>query len=306
MKKVIILLGPTGVGKTGASIMLAQHLDTEIISADSMQIYKGMDIGTAKPTRQERASVKHHMIDVVSPSAPFSAGQYVEAVTPIINSLLSRQKIPLIVGGTGLYIKALTRGIFSGPSADWALREELLAMEHDEKGTLYSYLLHLDPYAAEKISSNDIRRIVRAIEVCLKSHEKMSLLQEKLTRPLPFEFIKIGLTRQRQELYSIIEQRVDSMIEAGLINEVEAILRMGPDRTPLQAIGYKEIAGYLQGTLSKEEAIRLVKRNSKRYAKRQFTWFRKEEGIRWIDATGVSSDRELYLLITAALMRETP
>lgn len=306
MKKVIILLGPTGVGKTGASIMLAQHLDTEIISADSMQIYKGMDIGTAKPTRLERASVKHHMIDVVSPSAPFSAGQYVEAVTPIINSLLSRQKIPLIVGGTGLYIKALTRGIFSGPSADWALREELLAMEHDEKGTLYSYLLHLDPHAAEKISSNDIRRIVRAIEVCLKSHEKMSLLQEKLTRPLPFEFIKIGLTRQRPELYSIIEQRVDSMIEAGLINEVEAILRMGPDRTPLQAIGYKEIAGYLQGTLLKEEAIRLVKRNSKRYAKRQFTWFRKEEGIRWIDATGVSSDRELYLLITAALMRDTP
>ncbi len=305
MNRVIVLLGPTGVGKTGASLLLAKHLDTEIISADSMQVYRGMDIGTAKPSQQERLSVRHHMIDVVSPSESFSAGQYIETVTPVINELLSRGKTPLIVGGTGLYIKALTRGIFSGPPADWGLREELLTMEEQEQGLLHSYLSRLDPEASEKVAPNDIRRIVRAIEVCLKSNEKMSLLQEKLTKPLPYEFIKIGLTRERRELYSIIEQRADSMIRDGLISEVETILRMTPDKTPLQAIGYKEIADYLRGSISEDEAIRLIKRNSRRYAKRQFTWFRKEAGIHWIDITGISSSADIFHLILRVIMQCT-
>lgn len=297
MNRVIILLGPTGVGKTGASILLAKELDTEIISADSMQIYKDMDIGTGKPTIEERAGVRHHMIDDVEPSESYSVGRYIETIAPIIEDLHRKGKIPVIVGGTGLYIKAITRGIFSGPSADLALREELLSVETEEKGSLYSYLSDIDPKAAQKIEKNDTRRIIRAIEVCLKSKEKMSLMQERLTKPLPYEFIKIGLTRDRKELYEIIEKRIDSMIESGWIEEVERLLKMNPDRTPLQAIGYKEFAMYLQGEITQEEAVRLVKRNTKRYAKRQFTWFKKEEGITWIDITGVYESREIFKMI---------
>src|SRR5512139_2985802 len=193
MKQVIILLGPTGVGKTGASILLAQALDTEIISADSMQIYRGMDIGTAKPSETERAAVKHHMIDITDPTEPYSAGEYIKTIPTIIEDLHARGKVPLIVGGTGLYIKAVTRGIFSGPSADWDLREELLSAEGTEQGFLYEYLLKVDRSAAARIERNDTRRIVRALEVCLKGKDRISVLQERLTKPLPYDFIKIGL-----------------------------------------------------------------------------------------------------------------
>jgi len=301
MKKVIILLGPTGVGKTGASILLAKELDTEIISADSMQIYKGMDIGTAKPTKEERALVRHHMVDIVEPSESYSVGKYIETIAPIIDALYKKEKIPVIVGGTGLYIKAITRGIFSGPSADLELREKLLSVEKEEKGSLYSYLSNIDTEAAQKIQKNDTRRIIRAIEVCLKSNGKISLMQETLTKPLPYEFIKIGLTRERIELYEVIEKRVDSMIRSGLIEEVERLLKTNPGRTPLQAIGYKEFAMFLQGEIAQEEAVRLVKRNSRRYAKRQFTWFKKENDINWIDITGAYESREIFNLIKSSL-----
>ncbi len=306
MKKVIILLGPTGVGKTGASILLARALDTEIISSDSMQIYRGMDIGTAKPAKEERALIIHHMIDIVPPSEPYSAGQYIKTVVPIIERIHKSGKIPLIVGGTGLYIKAITRGLFSGPSADWTLREELLSAEEEERGSLYSYLLEIDPDTAKKIEENDTRRIVRAIEVCLKGREKMSSLQIKLTRPLPYEFIKIGLTRDRKELYGIIENRVDKMVMEGLIEEVKAVLSIHPDKTPMQAIGYKEFAMHLNGESTEEEAVNLVKRNTKRYAKRQFTWFRNEEGVEWIDITGISGSVDIFNAIKAVLEKSHP
>jgi tRNA dimethylallyltransferase len=294
MNKVIILLGPTGVGKTEVSILLARALDTEIISADSMQIYKGMDIGTAKPSEAQRMNIKHHMIDSVSPAEPFSVGRYIEDVKPIIENLHKKNKIPIVAGGTGLYIKAMTRGIFSGPSADWKLREELASLEEGQDGALYSYLQELDPEAAAKIMPADTRRIIRAIEVCLKTKQGMSELQQKLTRPLPYEFIKIGLTRDRKELYKMIEERVDKMIEAGLVEEVKKILGMKPDKTPMQAIGYKEIAMYLNGEIPLEEAIRLTKRNTKRYAKRQYTWFNKEEDIHWLEITGIQDVNEIF------------
>ncbi|MDA8241383.1 MAG: tRNA (adenosine(37)-N6)-dimethylallyltransferase MiaA [Nitrospiraceae bacterium] len=301
MKRVIILLGPTGVGKTGASILLAKALGTEIISADSMQIYRGMDIGTAKPSLPERSGVRHHMIDIVDPSVSFSTGQFIRRVTGVIGALHEKGKAPVIVGGTGLYIKAITRGIFSGPSADWALREELIETERGEKGALYSYLSGIDPEAAERIGHNDTRRVIRAIEVCLKSGDKMSLLQEKRTRPLPYDFIKIGLTRERKELYGMIERRVEKMIGEGLVGEVERLLGRSPDRTPLQAIGYKEIASHLSGDISLEEAVRLVKRNTRRYAKRQYTWFRREEGIRWLNITGIYTSEEVFAKIKEVL-----
>lgn len=293
MNKVIILLGPTGVGKTGVSLLLAKKLGTDIISADSMQIYRHMDIGTAKPTPDERAMVKHHMIDIVGPRESYSTGKYIDAVVPIIEGLHRKGKIPIVAGGTGLYIKAMTRGIFSGPSADWSLRENLLAGEKAENGSLYKYLGELDPEAAGKITPNDTRRIIRALEVSLKSASNISDMQKRFTQPLPYEFIKIGLSRDRKELYSLIEKRVDEMIANGLEEEVKNVLHLieASFVSPLpsmQAIGYKEIAMYLQGGISRDEAVRLIKRGSKRYAKRQFTWFRKEEGISWVDITGIS------------------
>ena len=301
MNKVIILLGPTGVGKTEVSILLAKALGTEIISADSMQIYRGMDIGTAKPSEEQRISVKHHMIDNVSPSEPYSVGRYIEDVTPVIDELHRKGKIPIIAGGTGLYIKAMTRGIFSGPSADWKLREELASLEEGQDGALYSYLQELDSEAASKIMPTDTRRIIRAIEVCLKTKQGMSELQQKLTRPLPYEFIKIGLTRDRKELYKMIEERVDKMIEAGLVEEVKKIIAIHPFSdspihllSSMQAIGYKEIAMHLNGEIPFEEAIRLIKKSTKRYAKRQFTWFKKEEDILWIDITGIQDVNEIF------------
>ncbi len=301
MKRVIILLGPTGVGKTGASILLAQALGTEIISADSMQIYRGMDIGTAKPSEEERAGIIHHMIDIVDPTEPYSAGEYLRAIAPIIEELHARGKAPLIVGGTGLYIKAITRGIFSGPSADWDLREELLLAEETEQGSLYTYLLKIDPDAAARIERNDTRRIVRALEVCLKGKDRISVLQERETQPLPYDFIKIGLTRDRKELYTMIERRVERMLEQGLMEEVKTLVGKMPDRTPLQAIGYKEIASFLRGEVPIDEAVRLVKRNTRRYAKRQFSWFKKEEGISWIDVTGMHESHDIFSKIMNAL-----
>lgn len=294
MKKVIILLGPTGVGKTGASILLAKGLNTEIISADSMQIYRHMDTGTAKPTATEREGIKHHMIDIIEPSEEFSVGRYIEMITPIIEDLLKRGKTPLIVGGTGLYIRAMTRGIFKGPSADWSLRERLLEVEKREKGSLYNYLMELDSEAAERIMPRDTRRIIRAIEVCLKTKTEITELQKSFTEPLPFDFVLIGLKRERKELYRLIEERVDRMVSSGLLDEVKMILSMKPGKTALQAIGYKEMISHLRGEITFDDAVRLIKKRTKAYAKRQFTWFKKEKGIMWIDITGLYTPFEIY------------
>ncbi|MCL5021787.1 MAG: tRNA (adenosine(37)-N6)-dimethylallyltransferase MiaA [Nitrospirae bacterium] len=295
--KVIILLGPTGVGKTAASLLLAQALKTEIISADSMQIYRHMDIGTAKPSGEQMSLVKHHMIDIVEPSENFSTGTYTERVVPIIEGLHAKGKIPLVVGGTGLYIKAMTRGIFAGPSADWALREELLAREKRQRGFLYRRLRELDAEAASGVKSADTRRIVRALEVFLKTETGISALQKDLTRPLPYEFVKIGLTRQRKELYELIEKRVDAMLAEGLVEEVKRLLLMNPGKTAMQAIGYKEVALFLENGMSLEATAGLIKKRSKNYAKRQFTWFRKEKAIEWLDITGAFKDEGVYKTI---------
>ncbi len=313
--KVIILLGPTGAGKSGVSILLANALDTEIISADSMQIYRHMDIGTAKPTVDERALVKHHMIDIVDPWELYSTGKYIDKVKPFIEEIHRKGKIPIVVGGTGLYVKAMTRGIFSGPSADWSLREDLLSMEEEEKGALFRLLQDLDQEASQRIVPNDIRRIIRAVEVSLKGDSSISEMQKRMTRPLPYKFIKIGLMRDRKELYQMIEMRVEKMLTEGLVEEVKRVTNLVADRERLdnretgkernidlplpsmQAIGYKEIILYLEGKISLEEAVRLIKKVSKRYAKRQFTWFKKEEGIHWIDITGIYDSSMIFNLI---------
>jgi tRNA dimethylallyltransferase len=289
------------VGKTGVSILLAMKLETEIISADSMQIYRHMDIGTEKPSPEERRAVRHHMIDIVEPTGGFSAGRYVEAVVPIVEGLHIEGKIPLFVGGTGLYIKAMTRGLFSGPGEDRELRDKLAA---EDSETLYMRLRSMDPEAAGAIEPGDRRRVVRALEVCLRSGKKISEMRQEHTAPLPWNFLKIALTRDRKELYRMIEKRVESMIARGLLEEVRNLLSLNPSETPLQAIGYKELAGHLRGEYSLDEAVALIKRNTKRYAKRQFTWFRKEEALQWVDVTGVHEPEDILARVLPFV--ETP
>lgn len=245
--------------------------------------------------------VKHHMIDIVEPSGYFSAGSYVDQVVPIIEGLHSRGRIPVVVGGTGLYIKAMTRGIFSGPPADWKLREELLSMEEKDRGSLYRYLQELDPEAASRVMRADTRRIVRSLEVCLKTRDRIAELQKRLTRPLPYEFIRIGLSRERKELYGLIDERVDSMLSKGLPEEVRNLLLLHPGKTAMQAIGYKEMAAHFKGEYSMDEAVRLIKKRTRNYAKRQFTWFRQESGITWSDLTGLFRAEEIYGTIAILL-----
>jgi tRNA dimethylallyltransferase len=295
MKKTLIILGPTGVGKTSATLLLAKNLGSEIISADSMQIYRLMDIGTAKPSAEEMRAVRHHMINIVDPWESYSSGRYIAEVRSIIADLHNRNMLPLIVGGTGLYVKAMTRGLFEGPSADWDLRAELMEQEENDPGILFRKLTACDPDAAARIGPNDLRRIIRSLEVCLKSGAAMSQLQAEHTEKLPFDFVKIGITRDRVELYEIINRRVDQMMERGLLDEVKSVLaeirkhHCGPtsEISALQAIGYKELIRHIEGAISLDEAVERIKQGSRNYAKRQFTWFRKEENIHWIDITGI-------------------
>ncbi|MBI4682786.1 MAG: tRNA (adenosine(37)-N6)-dimethylallyltransferase MiaA [Nitrospirae bacterium] len=295
MKPVIIILGPTGVGKTGLSILLAKALKTEIISADSMLVYRHMDIGTAKPSSAELGAVPHHLINILEPDERFSAGLFKEKASEIIRVLHNKNKIPLIVGGTGLYIRSLTSGLFEGPGADESLREELKEEEKQHgKGFLFDKLKSLDSEAAGKIEPNDLRRIVRALEISLKAEKGISEIQKESTRPLDCSFIKIGLSRERKELYRIIEDRVDKMMEQGLLDETKRLLKMDPDKTALQALGYKEMALFLDGAADFESAVRLTKKRTRMYAKRQYTWFRREPDIHWIDITGIMEAGKIF------------
>jgi len=295
MDKVIILLGPTCVGKTGVSILLAKALNTEIIIADSMQVYRHMDIATAKPSPVGlKKEVKHHLIDILPPTKSFSAGLFRDMAVMVINDLLRQGKIPLVVGGTGLYIRTLTSGLFPASPADWQLRERLLKEEElFGRGYLYEKLKTIDPKASEKINPRDLRRIIRAIEVSTKEQRAISELQHSYTVPQAYKFIKIGLLRDRGELYKLIEQRVDRMIEEGLVKETKELLKMNPHRIPMQSLGYKEIGLYLNGSITLDAAIRLLKKRTKMYAKRQFTWFKKEPDIQWVDITGIMDSEEI-------------
>lgn len=260
-----------------------------------MQVYKGMDIGTAKPSLQQRAAVKHHLIDIVEPTQEFSVGEYLRRAKRIIDDLSRNGKIPLIVGGTGLYIKALTRGIFEGPKANRNLRRSLEVEEKVYgKGYLHERLREIDPLSASRIHPSDLRRIIRALEVYEIERRPISVLQEKRTIRSPYSPIKIGLMRDRDELYKMIEKRVDRMLSQGLLQEVRLLVKKGcsEDMTSMQGLGYRHFLRYLKGEYSLDDAIRILKRDTKRYAKRQFTWFRKEEGITWLDITGITDSQK--------------
>ena len=295
-KPILIIAGPTAVGKTDASLLLAMELGAEIVSADSMQIYRGMDIGTAKPTPEQRKEVYHHLIDIVQPDQPYSVGDYLRDARSAISGILSSGGTPIVVGGTGLYIRALTRGLFHGPPADLALREQLLRRESDDPGSLYSDLAQADPEAAVKIHPNDLRRTVRALEVFHLRDRKLSdFHREHGFSDTPFEFNLLFLVRSRGELYPRIEKRVDQMIAQGLEAEVRSLADRGYSRdlSSMQALGYQHFMRFFLQEITREEAVALLKRDTKRFAKRQFTWFRREPQARWVDITGLDEPVEI-------------
>lgn len=285
--RIVAIVGPTAVGKSQLALELATRINAEIISADSMQVYRYMDIGTAKPTPDEQKKVKHHLIDILYPDEGFSAALFKQEAREAISNVDRQGKVAIVAGGTGLYIKALTRGLFKGPGADQELRR-VLRKKAVITGNdyLYKELSELDPVTAARLHPNDSFRIIRAIEVCRLTKKPLSEYHEKHGfKDSPFDIFKIGLYIDRQDIYSRIEKRVDRMIAIGLVDEVKCLLDMGytRDLNSMQGLGYKQINGYLSGEFSLDEAILQVKQDTKRYAKRQMTWFRADPEINWYE-----------------------
>ena len=293
---LLILLGPTGVGKTGISIKLAQKMpDIQIVSADSMQIYKYMDIGTAKPAKNILKTIKHHMIDIVDPAENFDVIKYSELAAKIILDVFKRGKIPILAGGSGLYISSIINPLFAGPDKDIEYRDSLgeEARLHGKK-YLHEKLSRIDSISALKIEINDLRRIIRALEVYKSTGKTISYLQKKAsTKNTKFNYQIIGFKRDRENLYQRINLRVDKMIRHGFIEEVKTLRKMGykEDLNSMQGLGYKQINKYLNDEYSKEEAIDLIKIGTRHYAKRQMTWFKnKIENIEWIDLDKINEN----------------
>lgn len=269
------------------AIHVAERLGGEIISADSRQIYKHLDIGTAKPTPEQRQRIPHHLIDIIEPDQRFTAAEYGDLARNTLREVFQREKTPIVCGGAGLYLRAVTEGFFDGPAADPEIRQRLESSA-DQKGlgALYRQLVQSDPEAAQRINPNDKLRIIRSLEVLQICGKPLSLLQkEGRYPPKEFDFIKVGLIEERQELYKKIERRVDTMIEEGLLEEVRSLTARGYDRelAPFKTVGYQEIFDHLEGKYSLERATELVKRNTRRYAKRQLTWFNKDKEIHWFE-----------------------
>jgi tRNA dimethylallyltransferase len=282
--RVAVLVGATAAGKTAVALALAQSLGAEIVNADSLQIYRELDVGTAKPTREERALAPHHLIDVADPPEPYDAARYCREGREVLHALERRGVPPLVVGGTGLYLKALLSGLFAEGEPRAGVRERL----RQEMGTLglpalYQRLLHLDPATAARLHPHDTYRIIRALEVMEATGKPLSqFIAAHRFQDAPYEVLKLGLMLPRDELYRKIDARVQLMLAAGWLEEVEALLtRYPPTLKPLQALGYRHLINYLTGRWSWEEALTLLARDTRRYAKRQLTWFSSDPEIRW-------------------------
>ncbi len=284
---LLVLVGPTAVGKTKLSLNIAKLHRCEIISGDSMQVYRGMDIGTAKASLEERKAVPHHMIDIRDPDEPFSVAEFQEMASDLIRDIHGRGRLPFIVGGTGLYIESLCYGYeFSEGGADDDYRRELKDYaERHGTAMLHERLAQIDPEAAKRIHPNDQRRIIRALEIVRATGRTVSEHLRGQKKQSPYELCIIGLTMDRSLLYKRIEDRVDDMLRQGLVEEVRSLLEKGctRDMVSMQALGYKEIAAYLEGECGFEEAVAILKRNTRRFAKRQLSWFRRMKDIHWVD-----------------------
>lgn len=285
-----VIVGPTAVGKTETAIQAAQQINAEIISADSMQIYRYMDIGTAKPTLEERKGIIHHMIDIINPDEEFSAADFQNEAKLHIQDIYKRHKIPLLTGGTGFYINSVCYNYtFSKAEKDDAFRQELQRKAQQYGNDyLYKKLEKLDSAAAKKIHPNNLRRVIRALEVCIKTGKPFSYYEAKTKKQQSqYDLLIYGLTRPRDELYRCIDERVLSMLDHGLVAEVQKLLEVGYSRdlNPMQGLGYRQIIDYLDGKITLDEAARLIARDTRHYAKRQYTWFLRDSNIRWFDVS---------------------
>jgi tRNA dimethylallyltransferase len=283
---VILLLGPTGSGKTALSLALAERFGGEIVSCDSVAVYRGMELGTAKPTPEERARVPHHLIDVANPDEPFTAGAYMKAGRAALGEISARKRLPIVTGGTGLYLRALTEGLFAGPAQQQELRSRLRrSAERRGSAWLHRILARLDPVSAARIHANDTPKLIRAIEVCLAGRKPMSEVMGR--DPLTgFRLLRIGLNPPRPALYARLNARCAAMFAAGLIDETRGLLaRYGPVKA-FDSLGYRQALESIAGTSSIEEAIKSAQQGHRNYAKRQMTWFRREPDVHWLAGFG--------------------
>lgn len=292
----VLLLGPTGSGKTALSLALSERFNGEIVSCDSVAVYRGMDLGTAKPSAEERARTPHHLIDVTEPDDPFTAGEYSRQARAALRDIAGRGKLPIVTGGTGLYLRALTEGLFAGPARQTKLRARLERSRQRLREAWLHRLLHrLDPPSAARIHAHDTPKLMRAIEVCLATRRPLS--QVLARDPLSgFRLLRIGLNPPRRELYDRLNQRAAAMFAAGLIEETRGLLeRFGPVKV-LDSLGYRQARAVLAGKLSVEAAIEAAQQGHRNYAKRQLTWFRREPDVHWIEGFGDEAET-----ITAAM-----
>jgi tRNA dimethylallyltransferase len=284
-----IILGPTGSGKTRLSLELATRFHGEIVNCDSAAMYREFRIGTAKPTPEEQTRAPHHLFDLIDPSSYTTAGEYARQAREVIREISTRGELPIVVGGTGLYLRALIDGLFPGPARSEMLREKLRARS-DKKGSqhLHKILQRLDDASAARIHANDVPKVIRAIEVCLTARKPMSDQWERGRDPLVgFRILRLGLNPDREQLYDRINKRVHRMFEAGLVEETQNLLqKYGGTARPLGSIGYKQIVQLIKGELDREAAIRAVQQAHRNYAKRQMTWFRREPDVKWIAGFG--------------------
>jgi tRNA dimethylallyltransferase len=280
-RRCLILTGPTGSGKSAVALDLAQHLDAEIVCMDSMTVYRGMDVGTAKPSAADRARVPHHLLDVLDPSQSANVAWWLGRAEQAVRDIESRGRQALIVGGTAMYLKALLHGLFDGPPADPALRQRL---ESEPPEALHARLTALDPVSAARIHPNNVRRVVRALEVRELTGRPLSDLQQQWQRPAPLDDRCLCLDLPREELYARIDARVARMFEEGLIDEVRRLRHSAMSREAAQALGYKELFAHLDGTISREQALEEVRTRTRQFAKRQLTWFRHLHGVRMASA----------------------
>ena len=308
-QKVIVICGPTASGKTALSIELAKKIDGEIVSCDSMQIYKEMDIGTAKPTIEEMQGIKHYMIGIISPNERYSVADYKKDAKKAIREILNKGKVPIVVGGTGLYIDSLIYEIeYQDIEFDKEYREHL-EKEVKEKGLeeLYNVAKEIDPEAIEKISKNDKKRILRILEIYHATGENKTEQERKSRqKEVEYDYKVYALNMDREKLYDRINKRVDKMIEEGLIQEVEKIYKKYNDfPTAMQGLGYKEVVEYLEGKLTKEEMIEKIKQETRRYAKRQLTWFRKNKQTIWLDVGKNTIQNNIEIILEGLKVERT-
>jgi tRNA dimethylallyltransferase len=285
LRPLIVLVGPTAVGKSEIGVRLAASLETEVLTADSRQVYRGMDIATDKPTAEQQRGIPHRLIDLIDPDESFNAGQYRVQAMDEIARLYAAGRLPLVIGGTGLYVRTLLRGLCDAPTADAGYRDELASIARSkEKGYLHRRLARIDPEAAARLHPNDEVKIIRALEVHHLSGRRLSEMhREHAFSSRSFASLLIGLTRNREVLYRRIDERVDLMFAHGLVRETEGLLSKGYGRDlgSMKGLGYRQVCGYLADEYDRAEAIRLLKRDTRHFAKRQLTWFRSEPGIHW-------------------------